>query len=197
MGCGSQSLCQTWSSIAALHPQWSCCRCPHPACRLCPQLTGWQYPAGVTSSMGVLRFLPVAAHMECGCGKLAPAFPWTPLVPSAAHQPYPVVHPHLTALLSFPHAAILQWVPWLRLCAVLLVLPALFQLGLDMHPPPLLWLEFLLLFTLFYRPSADTMSIFLPLVQVVRGCRCPDCQGQGCRCRQGSPKGNLKARILG
>lgn len=150
-------------SNVALHPQGSCCRCPHPACRLCPPADWVAVPSWCDSEhegAQVQPFPPMTAYLECRCARLAPGFPWLPLVPSAARQPYPAVHPHLAALLSSPHAAILRWVPWLSLCAVPLMLPALFQLGLNLHPPCLLRVEFLLLFPLFYRPSADIVSIF-------------------------------------
>lgn len=38
---------------------------------------------------------------------------------------------------------------------------------------------------------------FMSLVQVVRGCGCPNCEGKGCWCRQGSLMGHLKDRMLG
>lgn len=37
-------------------------------------------------------------------------------------------------------------------------------------------------------------SLFL--VQVVRGCGCPNCEGKGCWCRQGSLMGHLKTECM-
>lgn len=189
-------------SNVALHPQGSCRRCPHPACRLCPcswrggstqlvWLWAWGCSGSALSSCDGIHGVQVcqagprlslATSCSLSCTSALPCC----ASPSCSTLVFSSCHRSAVGALAEP------------LCCAThasCVVPAGPQPASSMFVA-----GWVFAFVHLVLQTICWHCVHLPIkpfVQVVRGSECPNCQGQGWLCRQGSLMGNLKACVLG